>query len=111
MCSPTEIVTGRPERWISSASWMPVAAAPTTITPPSANWSGLRYWTGVIASISEGRASAIGGTRGMLHAPVAITTVGACQSPRSVVTRYPASLRLTEVTVVWVWTGAEIASA
>ena len=28
------IVTGRPERWISSASCIPVADAPTTRTPP-----------------------------------------------------------------------------
>ena len=34
-CSPTAMVTGRPERWISSASWMPVAEAPTTRTPPA----------------------------------------------------------------------------
>ena len=30
-----EIVTGRPDRWISSASCTPVAEAPTTRTPPS----------------------------------------------------------------------------
>ena len=39
--APTANVTGRPERWISSASWMPVADAPTTSTPPSSNWCGL----------------------------------------------------------------------
>ena len=38
-CSPTASVTGRPERWISSASWRPVAEAPTaeeTPEPPEA---------------------------------------------------------------------------
>ena len=41
-CSPTQSVTGRPERWISSASCTPVADAPTTSTRPSGNWFGLR---------------------------------------------------------------------
>ena len=36
MCSPTQSVTGRPDRWISWASWIPVADAPTTSTPPGA---------------------------------------------------------------------------
>ena len=39
---PTEIVTCRPERWISSASCTPEAEAPTTSTPPSGNSPGLR---------------------------------------------------------------------
>ena len=41
-CARRPTDTGRPERWISSAIWMPVAEAPTTSTPPSASWSGLR---------------------------------------------------------------------
>ena len=41
-CSPTASVTGRPERWISSASCTPVADAPTTSTPPSGSWEGSR---------------------------------------------------------------------
>ena len=40
-------VTWRPERWISSASCTPVAAAPTTSTPRRSNWLGLRYDEGV----------------------------------------------------------------
>ena len=34
-------VTGRPERWISSASCTPVADAPTTSTPPSGSCDGI----------------------------------------------------------------------
>ena len=41
-CSPTQSVTGLPERWISSASCTPVAEAPTTSTPPGGSCSGLR---------------------------------------------------------------------
>ncbi len=47
----------------------------------------------------------------MLHAPVASTTVGHCQSPWSVATSYPFSVGRTEVTVVLVRTGAEITLA
>jgi hypothetical protein len=111
MCSPTAIVTGRPERWISSASWVPVAEAPTTRTPPWSSWSGLRYAIEVKVAMPAGTASARAGTRGMLQAPAASTTVRHCQSPRSVATRYPVSAARTDVTVVPVSTGAEIARA
>ena len=43
MCSPNETVTGRPERWISLAIWVPEAEAPTTSTPPASSWSGA-FW-------------------------------------------------------------------
>ena len=87
MCSPQARSTGRPERWISSASWTPVAEAPTTSTPALGNWSGLRYSGGVSARIEAGTASASFGTAGRLQAPLATTTVRALQSPRSVATR------------------------
>ena len=87
MCSPTASVTGRPERWISSASWTPVADAPTTSTPPLSSRSGFRYSAAVSVLTAGGTASASLGTQGMLQAPLATTTVLACQSPRSVVTR------------------------
>ena len=47
----------------------------------------------------------------MLHDPDASTTVRQSQSPLSVVIRYPASALRTDVTVVWVCTGAEITRA
>ena len=57
------------------------------------------------------RCAAKAGTRAMLQAPDASTSVRHRQSPWSVRTRYPAPSRRTEVTVVWVRTGAAIAFA
>jgi len=51
------------------------------------------------------------GTSATLHAPEATTTARHSQSPWSVRTRYPVSVLRTDVTVVWVSTGAEIALA
>jgi hypothetical protein len=51
------------------------------------------------------------GRRAMLHAPDASTTVRHRHSPQSVRTKNPAPSLLTDVTVVWVLTGAEIALA
>jgi hypothetical protein len=45
---PTAIVTSRPAARSSSASWTPVAEAPTTSTPPSGSEPGLRYSLGTI---------------------------------------------------------------
>jgi hypothetical protein len=42
MCSPTDRITGRPERWISLASCVPVAEAPTTMTGSSGSCDGRR---------------------------------------------------------------------
>src|SRR6476659_8898549 len=99
MCSPTEIVTDRPERWSSCAICVPLAEAPTTRTPPSASCSGLRYVWAVSTATDGGTRSAKLGTRGMLHEPEANTTVLHRQSPRLVRTRYPGSALRTEVTV------------
>ena len=85
-CAPTAIVTGRPERWISSASWMPVADAPTISTPPSASWSGFRYTSAVTTSMPAGMLAANAGTRATLQDPVASTTVEAFHDPSLVVT-------------------------
>ena len=71
----------------------------------------MRYCAGVSVAMPAGTAAAQAGTLGMLHAPVASTTVGLRQSPRSVVTRYPPSALRTEVTVVSVSTGAAITRA
>src|SRR3977135_1534657 len=98
MCSPTDRVTGRPERWISLAIWGPLADAPTTRTPPSASWSGLGYCGAVRVAIDGGTRLAKAGRREMLHAPEASITARHCQSPRSVRTRYPASVLRTDVT-------------
>src|SRR5882724_7363166 len=100
MCSPTERVTGRPERWISLAIWVPLADAPTTRTPPSASWAGLRYCWAVRVAIERGASLANAGIRETLQAPEASTTDRHRQSPRSVRTRYPASVPRTDVTVV-----------
>ena len=51
------------------------------------------------------------GTSATLHAPDAMTTARHSQSSWSVRTRYPASVLRTDVTVVLVSTGAEIALA
>ena len=85
---------------------MPVAEAPTTSTPPSSSWPGFRYSMGVDIATAAGTEAANAGTFGMLHEPVANTTVGQRHSPWSVTTRYPSSAGWTEVTVVLVWTGA-----
>ena len=61
--------------------------------------------------IDAGTASANAGTRGMLNAPDASTTVRQSHTPWSVVTRYPPSVRRTDVTVVPVCTGASISFA
>ena len=87
---------------------MPLDEAPTTNTPPSATWAGLRYDWAVSAATDGGTLAAKAGIRAMLQAPEAMTTVRQCQSPRSVRTRYPAPSLRTEVTVVWVRTGAAI---
>lgn len=71
---------------ISSASWIPVAEAPTTSTPPSGSCDGLRYSRGVTWSTPEIR-EANGGTNGRSLYPVAITTFRATHSPRLVATR------------------------
>ena len=42
---------------------------------------------------------------------IPLETVRQCQSPPSVATKYPLSAARTEVTVVWVSTGAEITRA
>src|SRR6185503_15548364 len=65
MCSPTASVTGRPDRWISSAICVPLAEAPTTITPPGPSASGLRYSIGVNVRIA-GHVACPGGQH---HAP------------------------------------------
>ena len=59
----------------------------------------------------EGTPAASAGTFGRLNPPLASTTVGASQVPRSVVTRYPPPIALTSVTVVPVRTGASTAAA
>ena len=59
----------------------------------------------------DGTDSARAGTRGILHAPEASTTVWQRHAPWSVTTTYPESAWRTEVTVVSVRTGAEIARA
>ena len=68
----------------------------------------MRYSIGVSVVTDGGTAAAKSGTRGRLNAPVARTTVGHRHSPWSVTTRYPSSVRLTEVTVVSACTGASI---
>ena len=47
----------------------------------------------------------------MLQAPEAMTSVLHDQTPPSVRTKYPVSLRHTDFTVVWVRTGAAIECA
>jgi len=71
----------------------------------------LWYSIGVNVAISDGTADAKAGTLGKLNAPVATTTVGLLHSPCSVVTRYPSSVRRTEVTVVPSINGAPITLA
>src|SRR5262245_15224107 len=111
MCSPADRVTGRPERWTSFAIWVPLADAPTTRTPPAASWSGLRYCWLVSVAIDGGTRWAKAGIQEMLPPPEARTTARHRQSPCSVRTRYPDSVLRTDVTVVWVCNGAEIALA
>src|SRR5882672_8646379 len=111
MCSPTDKITGRPERWISLAICVPLDDAPTTKTPPSASWPGFRYSFAVRIAIDGGTRLAKVGSRATLHAPEASTTARHRQSPRSVRTRYPASVLRTEVTVVLVRSGARMAFA
>jgi hypothetical protein len=65
----------------------------------------------VRVAIDGGTRAAKPGIRATLHAPEASTTVRQRQSPRFVRTRYPASALRTDVTVVWVLTGAVIAFA
>src|SRR6202795_1992579 len=110
-CSPTANVTWRPERWTSAAICTPVADAPTTSTPLSPSCSGFRYSLGVKVVTDDGTASEKTGTSGTLNAPVARTTVAQHHSPWSVVTRYPSSVRRTDVTVVPDSTGAAITFA
>jgi hypothetical protein len=61
--------------------------------------------------IPAGTSRASAGTAGTVAAPLASTTVGACQMPWSVRTTYPPPAARTEVTVVPVSTGAADASA
>ena len=61
--------------------------------------------------ISGGNAFATAGMHGMLHAPVAMTTVRQSQSPWLVETRYPPLWFATDDTAVWVLIGAENESA
>jgi len=89
----------------------PLADAPATSTPPSASSEGLRYCCAVSVAIDGGTRSANAGTRAMLCAPDARTSVRHRQSLRSVCTKYPSSVLRTDVTVVWVCSGAEIAFA
>ena len=110
-CSPTDNVTGRPDAWISWASWHPVAAAPTTRTPASGSSSGPRYVNGVTDRTPAGRPSAAAGTVATLHAPVASTTDRACQAPWSVATVKPSAAGRTEVTVTPACTGASTRTA
>ncbi len=63
-----------------------MADAPTTSTPPSGSWVGLRYANAVSCSTSGGSASANAGTVGSLQAPVAISTARDWSSPWLVVT-------------------------
>src|SRR3954454_12444923 len=100
MCSPTDNVTARPERWISWAIWTPLADAPTTRTPPSASRCGLRYCCDVRLEIGRGTRLEKAGIREMLHAREASTNALHRQSPRSVRTRYPVPVLRTDVTVV-----------
>src|SRR5262245_844874 len=111
MCSPTDRVTGRPERWTSFAIWVPLADAPTTRTPPAASWPELRYCWVVRVAIDGGTRLAKAGILEMLQPPEARTTARQCQSPGCGRTRYPDSVLRTDVTVVWVCNGAEIALA
>ena len=67
--APTATVTGRPDRWISSASWMPVADAPTISTPPSASWPGFRYASGVTRSMPAGNVGGEAGEMGDVAGP------------------------------------------
>ncbi len=63
-------------------------------------------------AIAAGSAAAKAGTRAALHAPVASTTVRHRQSPWSVATPDSRHRRAgTEVTAVWVRTGAATAAA
>ena len=110
-CSPTASVTGRPLRWISSASCTPVAEPPTTSTPPSASCAGDRYVSGVTDSTDRGSAEANGGTAATLAAPVATTTLAHRHVPRSVATVYPSPPGATRVTLVPCSTGASIVRA
>src|ERR671937_2562133 len=73
-CSPTDKYTWRPDELISSASWIPVAAAPTTSTARSGNSSGLRYSRGFTDATPSGTAAANAGVLGKLQAPLASTT-------------------------------------
>src|SRR3954468_17215804 len=85
-CSPTESVTGRPLRWISSASWTPVAEAPTISTPPSASCAGDRYVVALTVASDSGTSAATAGTVVTLADPLAMTSVLHRHSPRSVAT-------------------------
>jgi len=76
---------GRPERWISWASWTPVADAPTTRTPPPSSWSGLRYSVAGSDVTAAGTASAKAGMFARLQAPLATTAVRARERPLVVV--------------------------
>jgi hypothetical protein len=51
------------------------------------------------------------GTVGTLQAPLAITTERQTISPALVDTRYPPAVGVTEVTAVWVRTGARATAA
>ena len=81
------MVTGRPCRISSSAICTPLDDAPTTRTPPSGTWPGLRYSWAVSWVTPEGTPAAAAGTVATLQAPDATTTASALQPPPSVSTR------------------------
>jgi hypothetical protein len=94
------MVTDRPLRRISSASWMPVADAPTTSTPRSSRSSGDLYVSGVHIATASGTCRAIDGTFAMFAEPLASTTAAVVNTPLSVVTSYPVPTARTLVTLV-----------
>jgi hypothetical protein len=66
---------------------------------------------GVSCTTSFGIAALTAGTTGTLKAPLATTTARHCHAPSFVATRYPSACVSTEVTVVFVRTGAAMAAA
>ena len=74
-CSPTERVTGRPDRRSSAASCTPVADAPTTSTPPSGSLAGITVVERrQLLDLAPAPQPLSRGTDGRLQAPLAMTT-------------------------------------
>src|SRR4029453_18115722 len=90
---------------------MPVAEAPTIITPPSGRRPGFLFCGGVRLATLAGRPAPSDGIEARLQAPLAITSLRQRHGPWLVESWYPASSCLTRITRVPVTIGANESAA